>query len=109
MLKYVRETSPTASLSGIPRPRAKTTSAQFAPGLQIRQHDRLSRERTMTSRSVRQGCALLALAALLAMAEARVASAQSQITIVVSVAAGGSSDIGMRTIATKVSNWDRAS
>ena len=56
----------------------------------------------MTSRSVRQGCALLALATLLAMGEARVASAQSQITVVVAVAAGGSSDIGLRTIAAKV-------
>ena len=56
----------------------------------------------MTIRSVRQGCALLALAAALAMGNARVASAQSQITIVVTVAAGGSSDIGMRTIAAKV-------
>jgi len=56
----------------------------------------------MTSRSVRQGCALLALATLLAIGEARVASAQSQITVVVAVAAGGSSDIGLRTIAAKV-------
>jgi len=44
----------------------------------------------------------LALATLLAMGEAHVASAQSQITVVVAVAAGGSSDIGLRTIAAKV-------
>ena len=56
----------------------------------------------MTSRSVRQGCAFLVLATLLVMGEARVASAQSQITVVVAVAAGGSSDIGLRTIAAKV-------
>ncbi len=44
--------------------------------------------------------AMLAVAATLAMAEA--AFAQSQVTVVVTVAAGGSSDIGLRTIAAKV-------
>jgi tripartite-type tricarboxylate transporter receptor subunit TctC len=53
----------------------------------------------MSIRSVRGGCALLAFAAVLSAGEA---AAQSQLTIVVSVAAGGSSDIGMRTIAAQV-------
>ena len=44
--------------------------------------------------------ALFAVAATLSMTST--ASAQSQITVVVSVAAGGSSDIGLRTIAAKV-------
>ncbi len=56
----------------------------------------------MTVRAVRQGCALLAFAAALTIGAASVASAQSQITVVVAVAAGGSSDIGLRTIAAKV-------
>jgi tripartite-type tricarboxylate transporter receptor subunit TctC len=55
----------------------------------------------MTARSVRHGCALLTLAAL-TVGTAPVASAQSQITVVVSVAAGGSSDIGLRTVAAQV-------
>ena len=45
---------------------------------------------------------MIAAACALALAQPGAASAQSQVTIVVSVAAGGSSDIGMRTIATKV-------
>jgi len=56
----------------------------------------------MNIRSARQGCALLAFAAALAMGQVNVASAQSQVTVVVTVAAGGSSDIGVRTIAAKV-------
>jgi len=45
---------------------------------------------------------MIAAAGALALAQPGAASAQSQVTIVVSVAAGGSSDIGLRTIATKV-------
>ena len=55
----------------------------------------------MTARSVRHNCALLTFAAL-AIGAVSIAHAQSQITIVVSVAAGGSSDIGMRTITAQV-------
>src|SRR5688572_24268409 len=54
----------------------------------------------MRVRLALQSCALLALATTLGFASS--AAAQSQITIVVSVAAGGSSDIGLRTIAAKV-------
>jgi tripartite-type tricarboxylate transporter receptor subunit TctC len=56
----------------------------------------------MTIQTARQVCALLTLATALATADACVATAQSQITVVVSVAAGGSSDIGLRTITSKV-------
>ena len=52
--------------------------------------------------TIRSAGALLTLAAMLATANAPAATAQSQITVVVSVAAGGSSDIGLRTIAAKV-------
>jgi len=52
--------------------------------------------------TIRSAGALLTLAATLATANAPAATAQSQITVVVSVAAGGSSDIGLRTIAAKV-------
>jgi tripartite-type tricarboxylate transporter receptor subunit TctC len=55
----------------------------------------------MTVQSVWRGCALLTVAAL-AMGSAAAALAQSQINVVVAVAAGGSSDIGLRTIAAKV-------
>ena len=55
----------------------------------------------MAIRFALHGCALLTFAALAAVA-ARPAAAQSQITIVVSVAAGGSSDIGLRTVTAKV-------
>jgi tripartite-type tricarboxylate transporter receptor subunit TctC len=54
----------------------------------------------MSQRLVTIACALMA--ALFVIAPARPALTQSQITVVVTVAAGGSSDIGMRTIATKV-------
>jgi tripartite-type tricarboxylate transporter receptor subunit TctC len=57
------------------------------------------REIAMTIRSIGRGCALLALALL---AGSNPAQAQSQLTIVVSVAAGGSSDLGMRTISARV-------
>ncbi len=55
----------------------------------------------MTICSVLQRCALFTVAAL-ATGSASSASAQSPVTVVVTVAAGGSSDIGMRTIANKV-------
>jgi tripartite-type tricarboxylate transporter receptor subunit TctC len=56
----------------------------------------------MSQRSIVAACTLIAAAGVLALAQPRAASAQSQVTIVVTVAAGGSSDIGLRTIATKV-------
>ncbi len=55
----------------------------------------------MIARSVRQNCALLTFA-VLTIGAIPIAHAQSQITIVVSVAAGGSSDLGMRTITAQV-------
>jgi tripartite-type tricarboxylate transporter receptor subunit TctC len=45
---------------------------------------------------------MIAAASVLALAQPQAASAQGQITVVVGVAAGGSSDIGLRTIASKV-------
>jgi tripartite-type tricarboxylate transporter receptor subunit TctC len=56
----------------------------------------------MTIRSALHACALLALIAAFAIAETPRAGAQGQLTVVVSVAAGGSSDIGIRTIAAQV-------
>ena len=56
----------------------------------------------MTIRSALLCCALPAFAAAIAATQPSTAAAQSQINVVVSVAAGGSSDIGMRTIAAKV-------
>ena len=55
----------------------------------------------MTIRTATRACAVLTFAAL-AVGAISGAAAQSQITIVVSVAAGGSSDIGMRTITAHV-------
>lgn len=55
----------------------------------------------MSVRSIRNACALFACAVCWFVA-APAARAQSQITVVVTVAAGGSSDIGLRTIAAKV-------
>ncbi len=56
----------------------------------------------MNARTIRRARAVLALASTLAIGGMHAAIAQSQITVVVSVAAGGSSDIGLRTIAAKV-------
>lgn len=56
----------------------------------------------MNARTTRRACMLLTLASTLAVGGMPAALAQSQITVVVSVAAGGSSDIGLRTIAAKV-------
>ena len=52
--------------------------------------------------------ALLALAAVLALCGRRRRRSASQITVVVAVAAGGCSDIGLRTIAAKVEQTGRA-
>jgi tripartite-type tricarboxylate transporter receptor subunit TctC len=52
--------------------------------------------------TVRSRCAPLTVAFVLATLSAEPLPAQQQLTVVVSVAAGGSSDIGLRTIAAKV-------
>ena len=56
----------------------------------------------MPIRTFAATCTLLTLTAVLTIGNCQRRSAQSQITIVVSVAAGGSSDLGMRTITAQV-------
>ena len=60
-----------------------------------------NRESAMAKRSFVGTCALIVACCVAALAPLGTALAQSQITVVVTVAAGGSSDIGLRTIATK--------
>src|SRR5262245_12063022 len=56
----------------------------------------------MSRRSISRIAAIGAAAGVLALAQPQAVLAQGQITVVVTVAAGGSSDIGLRTIASKV-------